>query len=256
MKPTSQYAMELLKDGKRLDGRQTDEYREITIEYGVIATAEGSARVKIGQTEVLAGVKLGIESPFPDTPDEGALMVNVELLPIASPDFESGPPSIESIELARVVDRGIREAKAIDSKKLCIEAGSKVWNVSIDVCVINAHGNLFDACGIAALAALQDTVYPSYDGEKLDYKEKTTKKLEMAKVPVPTTIFKSGKTIFIDPTEDEEGCVDARLTVTTTKNHVCALQKGGSAPLTQQEVDEMIKLALKKSKDITKLFKK
>ncbi len=255
MKPTRAYVRDLMAQGTRLDGRALDEYRNIEVEYGVVATAEGSARVKIGDTEVIAGVKLSIGTPFPDTPDQGALMVNAELLPLASSRFESGPPSIEAIELARVVDKGIREAKAVDIKKLCIELGEKVWIISIDICPINADGNLFDAAGIASLAALQDTVYPLYEDEKLDYKKKTDKKLELEKFPLPVTVYKINKKLIIDPLPEEEDGAEARLTVSTTKDHLCALQKGGDAPLTVDEINEMVTLALKKSKEIWKKLK-
>ena len=99
-----------LNKGVRLDGRKTEDYREVELEYGVSKTAEGSAKVKIGDTEVIAGAKLLVGTPYPDAPDTGTLMVNAELLPLSSPRFESGPPSIEAIELARVVDRGIRKS--------------------------------------------------------------------------------------------------------------------------------------------------
>src|SRR4030065_1513192 len=114
---------QLIASGKRLDGRGLSDYREFTIEEGLIERAEGSARIRLGKTEVLVGVKVGTGAPFPDTPNEGVLTVNAELVPLASPTFEPGPPDDNSIELARIVDRGIREAKVIDTKKLCIAPG-------------------------------------------------------------------------------------------------------------------------------------
>ena len=122
---------QLISEGKRADGRDLMEYRPITIEKGFIERAEGSARVRLGRTEVAVGVKIEVESPFPDTPEEGILMVNAELVPLASPTFEPGPPDENAIELARVVDRGIRESKAIDLKKLCIVPGEKVFTVFV-----------------------------------------------------------------------------------------------------------------------------
>src|SRR4030065_2948725 len=115
--------------GKRLDGRGLTDYREFTIEEGLIERAEGSARIRLGKTEVLVGVKIQTGEPFPDTPNDGVLTVNAELVPLASAAFEPGPPDENSIELARIVDRGIRESKAVDTGKLCIEAGRKVFGV-------------------------------------------------------------------------------------------------------------------------------
>jgi len=79
---------QLMSKGKRLDGRELKEHREIKVEMGVIEKAEGSARVFLGKTEVLVGVKIEVGEPFPDTPNEGVLTVNVELVPLASPTFE------------------------------------------------------------------------------------------------------------------------------------------------------------------------
>ena len=48
------HILELLKDGKRLDGRSLDQPRELSIDIGVITKAEGSARARLGDTEVVA----------------------------------------------------------------------------------------------------------------------------------------------------------------------------------------------------------
>src|SRR4030066_547606 len=154
--------------GKRLDGRGLTDYREFTIEEGLIERAEGSARIRLGKTEVLVGVKIETGAPFPDTPNEGVLTVSAELVPLASPSFEPGPPDENSIELARVVDRGIRESKAIAVEELCIEPGKKVFIIFVDVYVLNHDGNLIDASCLAALAALLNTKMFNYeikDGE-------------------------------------------------------------------------------------------
>ncbi len=245
-----------LSNGIRFDGRGLTAYRPVKVEYGVSKTAEGSARVKIGDTEVLAGVKLFIDKPYPDVPEEGSLMVGAELLPMASPDFEAGPPDVKSIELARVVDRGIREAKAIDTKKLCIKVGEKVWIVSVDICTVNDDGNLMDAAGLASLAALQDAVFPHYDGTELDYRKKTDKKLPLTKLPVGVTVYKLGNNLLVDPSLTEETVFDARLTVTTMQGGVlCALQKGGDGPLTLDDIRNMIELGSKKAEELRKYLK-
>lgn len=244
-----------LSEETRFDGRKLDEFRKIQIEYNVSKTSEGSAKVKVGNTEVIAGIKLELGKPFSDTPDEGALMVGTELLPLSSPDFEAGPPGIESIEMARVVDRGIRESKAIDYKKLCVIKGEKVWIVNVDICTINNDGNLLDASGIAAIAAIKTAKFPSYDGEKVDYKKPSDIKVPLVKFPIAVTVYKLKGKYFVDPDSEEEKYYDARLTVTTIEDGtICALQKGGDSPLTIEDVKSMIELGTKKSKEIRKNF--
>ncbi|MBT3304485.1 exosome complex protein Rrp42 [Candidatus Woesearchaeota archaeon] len=249
-----QHIIDSLKKGVRFDGRKNDDFREVNVEYDVAPSAEGSARVTIGDTIVLAGVKLGLEKPYPDTPDSGMLMVNAEFMPMASPEFESGPPSIASIELARVVDRGIRESGAIDVKKLCIEAGEKAWSVGIDVITINDGGNLMDAAALAALAALKATKFPKVkkDGS-IDYKEKTKDSLPLVKEPISVTAHLIGDQILVDPSVEEEQSSDARITAAALDDKtICALQKGGERALSEEEIDQMLTLSLKKAAELRK----
>jgi len=254
---TKKHVLKCLKKGIRYDGRGLTDYRDIDIELNVAKSAEGSARVKIGSTEVIAGVKISVETPYPDTPNQGNLMVNAELLPLSSPEYEPGPPGIKAIELARVVDRGIREAKAIDVKKLVIEAGEKVWTVIIDICSINDHGNLLDACALAALAALKTAKFPKYDQEKheLDYKTLTDIPIPLSQEPIAVTVFKIGEYLIVDPNPDEQKVYDARLTVTcSVDGGVSSLQKGGEEPMTIDEIDRMVEIALEKSKMLRALL--
>lgn len=249
----------MLSKGMRIDRRGLLEYRKpIKIEYDVSSkSADGSARVKIGNTEVVAGVKMEVGEPFPDTPDDGVLIVGVELLPLSNPDFESGPPGIDAIELARIIDRGIRESEAVDLKKLCIKKEEKVWCIFLDVYPINDDGNLFDACAIAAIAALKDTKLPEYDNkkDKINYEKRTNKGLPLKKLPIMVTVLKIENKFLIDPSSDEWDSMDSRLSVTTTEDgKICAMQKGGENKLTLDDIDKMIDIAYDKGKYLRDLI--
>ncbi len=248
------------QEGKRIDGRAMGEYRSpVQVETGISWTAEGSAKVQLGKTVLLAGVKLSIEKPYNDTPDEGGIMVNAELLPLSSPEYEPGPPGIKAIELARVIDRGIREAKAIDMKKLCITPGEKAWFVIIDIITLNDDGNLFDAAGLAVLAALKSARFPTVNPETgaIDYKTKTEQALPLVKEPIPITVYKAGSGLLADPTLEEEKVFDARLTVAADeKGILSALQKGGDTPLSIEDISAMVDLALEKGAFLRKMLNK
>src|SRR2546425_851354 len=151
----------LASAGQRVDGRRLDEHRKVSVARSFVKTAEGSARVKLGNTDVLVGIKMSVGEPYPDTPNTGVLSTSVELIPMASPTFEAGPPRPDAIELARVVDRGIRESKMVNMERLCITPKEKVWILFIDIHVLDYDGNLFDACSYAAVAALASTVAPA-----------------------------------------------------------------------------------------------
>ena len=68
------YIYGLAKRSERADGRAFDEYRPIQVEVGFIDKAEGSARVRIGNTQVLVGVKLQPGEPFADSPETGVII--------------------------------------------------------------------------------------------------------------------------------------------------------------------------------------
>lgn len=247
---------ELARLGKRLDGRALTDYRQpIKIETAISWTAEGSAKVQIGDTVVMAGVKLAIEKPYNDTPDEGGIMVNAELLPLSNPEYEPGPPGIKAIEVARVTDRGIREAKAVDLKKLCLIPGEKAWFITIDIITINDAGNLFDAASLAAMAVLKSAKFPVVDETTgaIDYKHKTSQHLPLLKEPLGVTVYKVNRSLFVDPSSEEEFACEARLTVSSDeKGTISALQKGGSTPLAIADIDKMLDLALEKAKFLRK----
>jgi exosome complex component RRP42 len=250
---------ELLAQGKRSDGRGFTEYREIKIEPGAIERAEGSARVHLGKTDVIVGVKIGTGTPFPDTPDTGVLTVNAELVPLASPAFEPGPPGENAVELARVVDRGIRESKAIDLEKLCVESGKLVFVVFVDIYVLNHDGNLIDASAIAALAALLNAKMFKYTVEDCTIiKKPGYTPLPVVDYPVAVTFAKIANKLILDTGLDEEQVMDARLTMTLDKDgNICAIQKGGgSGYFTREEILEASKIAKEKTAELRKIVVK
>ena len=253
---TRERIQQYLEEGKRFDGRKFDEFREVSIETGVSKNAEGSARVKIGKTEVLVGIKMNVGTPYPDSPNKGNMMITAELLPLSSPRFENGPPKFPAIEVARVIDRGIRECGFIEFDKLCIKEGEKVWTVFIDIYSINDDGNLLDAAGIGAVLALANAKIPKYDEEtgRVLYGEWTENKIPLAKdIPLAITVHKIGDSLIVDPTREEEDISETRVTVGSSKGIISSMQKGEMRSLTIKEFEEILDLVEKVE---AKVFKK
>ncbi len=248
----------LLKKGMRLDGRGPYEYRDIEIDKGCIETAEGSAKVKIGDNEIIAGVKTSVGQPYPDSPDDGNIMVSAEFEPMSADEYRPGPPQEDSIEVSRITDRGLRESDMIDTSKLVIESGEKVWSVGVDLSTINVDGDLFDISNIASVVSFIDMNFPKYEDGKVNYKELTDEKLEIKNIPIAVTLYKIGDTGFIvDPTGEEKSISDARLTVISIdENTVTAFQKGGEGTLTKDDVIEMTDVALDVGKDRREMIRK
>jgi exosome complex component RRP42 len=256
--------IEFLREGKRFDGRKLDEVRDIKVELGISENAEGSCAVKFGNTEVYAGVKMSIIAPYADGPDEGTLSVGLELGTMADDDFDLGAPGIEAIEMARVIDRGIRESGIIDWKKLCIEEGKKVWQVSIDIYAVNNDGNLFDAAALAGLIALANAKLPVYDEKEGKVKHELSDKsipLNKDKMSFNLTVYKIGEIFVLDPTREEEEITECRLGMALADNEgkprITAMQKGREGGLSSEDMEKILKLVDDKfpelNKKITKL---
>ena len=252
------HILELLADGKRLDGRSLEQPRELSIDVGVIPKAEGSARARLGDTEVVAGVKVQPERPFPDTGDQGMLICTAEILPIAHPTAETGPPTPDVVELARVTDRGIRESKMLDMKQLVLEKDKSVIGVFCDNAVTDHDGNLFDVCSYATTAALNSCKLPKYemqDDSPVKIENETIDP-PITTLPVSVTMARIGDYILVDPNMDEWSCLDARITITTNSDgNVVALQKGGHEGFTSDQLIKCAEISVQVGSKIREIIK-
>lgn len=238
------YIIDLAKQGKRIDGRELDQFRDVSVEIGPIKSANGSAQVRIGNTRVLVGVKIERAEPFPDTPETGVLIVNAELRPLASPSFELGPPREGAIELARVVDRGIRESETIDLEKLGIKPKEEVWAVFVDIHVLDHDGNLIDASALGAIAALLNAKPPEDEAWSLG-------EFPIRKRPIAVTVSRINDKLMVDPCLDEESVMDARLTIATIEDgSICAMQKGGVGYFSREQIGQVYQLARTKAAEL------
>jgi exosome complex component RRP42 len=249
--------VEALSKGKRLDGRGLNELRKLEIKTHVIEKANGSAMVTLGNTQVLAGVKVDKGTPFPDTPDKGLLIVGAEVLPMAAAYLEAGPPDESAIELARVVDRGVRESEMIDVASLVIKEGKWVYSVFVDVNILNADGNLFDATSYAVVSALLTAKMPKFvlEGDVVkDTGERVP--LPVSKIPISVTIASINGVLVLDPTEEEEAVMDARITLDTEDGgNLCAGQKGEPGYLTPEQILTAAEWSIARGKEIRQRIK-
>lgn len=248
----------MLKKGVRASGRGLMEYRPIEVVPGYVRNADGSALVRLGNTVVVAGVKLELGSPYPDAPNEGALVVNAEFVPTALSTFEPGPPDENAIELARIVDRSLRELKAIDMGRLVVVPGRRVWVVYIDIYALDHDGNLVDASSIATLAALMNTSLP-----KVEVDESGNVRVDRATrvAPLPlrnkvatVTVAKAENVMFVDPDLDEESVAETKLVVAVSEDRrIAGLQKSGAGGFTEAEVAAALDVALEAGANLIKL---
>ncbi|KAL9436870.1 hypothetical protein AB3S75_022839 [Citrus x aurantiifolia] len=225
-----------LTSGIRIDGRNPYEYRKLSIKFG---REDGSSEVQLGQTHVKGFVTGQLVQPYRDRPNEGTLSIYTEFSPMADPSFEPGHPGESAVELGRIVDRGLRESRAVDTESLCVLAGKLVWAIRIDLHILDNGGNLVDAANIAALAALLTYRRPecSLGGED---------GLEVIVHPPEV----------IDPTHHEEAVMAGRMTATLNANgDVCAIQKPGGEGVLQSVIMQCLRLSSRMAGDMTKKIK-
>ncbi len=253
-----EFVRDLLAKGERIDGRGFDEYRPIAVEKGVIPNAEGSALAHVGGTKVLAGVKIDVLEPFADRPGEGVLMFNSEFSPIAHPEFYAGPPNEHSIELARVVDRGIRSAESVDVKALGLPSG-KVLGVFVDLYILDQSGNLIDTAALAAMAALKNARLPKIEAAAREGQKETLVRTEssgniaITRDVVSTSVEKIDGKFLVDASDEEETASQGRLTLATCSDDLlCCGQKSGKAGFTKEEIEQAMELAFAKRKELIK----
>jgi exosome complex component RRP42 len=244
--------LDLISVGKRLQGRALDEMRPLEIELDIIKKANGSAKVKLGDSEVVAGIKVETGEPFEGLENKGALIIQAEVLPIASPHIEPGPPDEDTIELARVVDRGIRESEMLDLDKLVLVPGKIVYTVFVDCSIINTDGNLLDATSYAVVSALLSCKLPVFeiqDGKVVDTGR--TQDPPLTTIPVSITQVRIGDAIILDPTAEEEACMNARITITTnSESCYAAIQKGFTGGFSREQIKKAAETARTKGEQV------
>lgn len=251
--------IDLLNQNQRADDRSFEDFRDISIKTDYITKAEGSAMVSIGGTTVVAGVKASTTTPFSNSPDEGIIITNTELLAIASRNFEYGPPNKFAIEIARVVDRTIREAPLIDLKSLSIIEGSTCWKLHIDIYILDFDGNIMDAACLAAVCALLTTRIPSVNSinGEIHIDEENTVKLPVKNMAILCSVVKLFDQLLVDPSAIEESLMDASISIGFRKDgSICAIQKCGLDVLTIEDVRKSMSIAYKKSRELFSIIDK
>ena len=168
-------------------------------------------------------------------------MTNSELLPMASPTFESGPPDERSVELSRVTDRCLREGNIVDLEKLCILEGEKVWMLFLDLHVLDYDGNLLDAAVLGSVAALMNTKIPTakVEDDKVVLDEENLVELPIKEKPLMCTFAKIGDELIVDPSLEEENVMGTRISIGMREDEsMCAMQKSGEESTKSRTSDE------------------
>jgi exosome complex component RRP42 len=145
----------------RSDGRARLDYRPMTLQTDVVAHANGSARLKLEQTDVLAAINLSMHAPdLTKSRCEGSIQCAVEQSAACVVDQEERAVQAKNFLLTAELQRLLAHSHALPLTSLVIIPDKQVWQVNIDVLVIENAGNLMDAIVMAVKAALVTTTMP------------------------------------------------------------------------------------------------
>ncbi|XP_005386841.1 PREDICTED: exosome complex component RRP45 [Chinchilla lanigera] len=255
------FLLRAIEEKKRLDGRQTYDYRNIKISFG---TDYGCCIVELGKTRVLGQVSCELVAPKLNRATEGILFFNLELSQMAAPAFEPGRQSDLLVKLNRLLERCLRNSKCIDTESLCVVAGEKVWQIRVDLHLLNHDGNIIDAASIAAIVALCHFRRPdvSVQGEEVTLytpEERDPVALSIHHMPICVSFafFQQGTYLLVDPNEREERVMDGLLVIAMNKHReICTIQSSGGIMLLKDQVLRCSKIAGVKVAEITELIQK
>ncbi|PNX98583.1 exosome complex component rrp42-like protein, partial [Trifolium pratense] len=129
-------------------------FRVSVLHSVALVKANGSARVRIGATEVIVSVKAELGKPSLMQPDKGNVSIYIDCSSTAEPAFEGRGADWLSADLSNALQRCLLGAKSgagagIDRSSLVVVEGKICWDLYIDGLVISSDGNLLDALGAA-----------------------------------------------------------------------------------------------------------
>jgi exosome complex component RRP45 len=104
---------------------------------------------------VLAVVSAEIVKPFDGRSSEGQLHFHTSFSGMSEPDLDAQKLADRAVEVGRLIEKCIRDSKAVDTEALCLVPGEKVWAVRCDVHILDHEGNVIDCTLLATVTALQ-----------------------------------------------------------------------------------------------------
>nr|XP_009934914.1 PREDICTED: exosome complex component RRP45 [Opisthocomus hoazin] len=183
---------------------------------------------------------------------------------MAAPGFEPGRQSELLVKLNRLIERCLRDSKCIDTESLCVVAGEKVWQIRLDLHLLNHDGNIIDAASIAGIVALCHFRRPdvSVQGEEVTVytpEERDPVPLSIHHMPICVSFafFQQGTYLLVDPSEREERVMDGLLVIAMNKHReICTIQSSGGIMLVKDQVLRCSKITAVKVAEITELIQK
>lgn len=115
-----------VQDDLRADGRHRDDFRHLELETGVVSNTNGSCRLRLGETDLLVGVKAELGEPHPSTPKHGRLEFFVDCSANAAPEFEGRGGDQLASEISNILYNSVCAVGTLDTTVLAVIPGEQV----------------------------------------------------------------------------------------------------------------------------------
>ena len=232
----------------RIDGREANELRAVTIERGWSEQAEGSALISFGRTRVLCTASFTNGVPrWLKGNGKGWVTAEYSMLPRSTNDrmdreSVKGKIGGRTHEISRLIGRSLRAV--IDTKAL----GENT--IVIDCDVLQADGGTRTAAITGAYVALADAIEW---GRSKGFIAKNAKAIIDSVAAVSVGIIDGKPLLDLAYTEDVRAETDMNVVVTGRGLFVEVQGTAEGAPFDRHELDALLDLALGGAIDLTAL---
>ena len=254
------FIIDNLNDNIRFENRPIDSYRNIQIKK---LSENGQVLINIGNTSIMVQIFSSLTSPSKDRPSEGNIVFTVDTNHLKhSADSNNSSEILSTMRntITTLLEKSLRDSKALDAQSLCIVPHQLVWKIVVNINVLNNEGNVYDAVMIGALAS-----WMNYKIQFLRKKNNTvdisikesTKFVNLSILHIPvcimTGIYK--EMIIVDPDLNEEKVIDGFMLVSANRfSEICYLHTYNAAKINKNQLEDILIMSKKKVKEILNIL--
>ncbi|ESN92713.1 hypothetical protein HELRODRAFT_108114 [Helobdella robusta] len=260
------YIVHGIQQNVRQDGRSREDYRYIELETDFVPHLCGSARVRLSNTDILAGVKAEIGEPSEGSPKEGYLKFFIDCSANATPDFEGRGGEALAEGISSMLENIYLHKSTLDYEKLGIIPGKKCWVLYVDVLILEVGGNLIDAISLAVKAALFNSKIPNLTVVTSELNEAEIElsddpydcfRLDVSRAPCIVTLNKVLDKYIVDASLEEETCISSRIILGVQPDGtVTGLKKDGQSGINPTHLIEVTKMGVSIGLELNKKLTK
>ncbi|KAH7730909.1 Protein EXOS-8 [Aphelenchoides avenae] len=266
------YFEQFISEGVYPDGRDTAQFRPITIEQSVDPKVYGSSYVKQGGSCVSCSVMPSL-APASTEPAIVYELKSLEIVPKKIVDNANA-------HLAALFSRDV----FIDSEALCIDNGLR-WTLHLEIMAMSADGLLIDALLTAVIAAFLDTKLPEvkyrdskkedgpmqddfeseFDISNIETDSSSYTQLTLKDLPAYSGFLlysskssESGETfVLYDPAKELCDLIDNKCEVIVGNNgRIYSMTASGGVPIAESAISEVLLVAQRRHTAVVNALKR